>query len=488
MRLTLKLLGLFFALTLLVIAADGYLSIERERDLFLTDMRESATLVGEITAPLFSEVWRAQGRTRALGLLREINKSEARIAVRWVSLSAADGREAVPKLGPDVLRLQPPGSNRILSQETNGRLEMTMYIPVDKNDTTLGWLEMTQPYDRLQSYTRESLIRTLALGLALAIVAGGIQTVFGTRIVGRPLQLLGEHAGRIGQGDFSIREIPHSRDELETLAIAFNHMCLSLEAAIREIKTQTENRVAALEQLRHSERLATVGQLASGLAHELGTPLNVISGRAKMIVDGDLTTQESRHSSQVIMEQSGRMATIIRRLLDFARRHPTQHTSANLAGVAARAIELLRPIARKANVTFELKEVPDMPAVRLDQAQVEQAFINILVNGIHAMPEGGRIAVCVDTKPVNSDPAVGRILPRRFAFVSMADEGIGIEPENLSKIFDPFFTTKAPGAGTGLGLSIAKGIVEEHGGLIEVASSVGRGTTVTVLLPLGETT
>lgn len=488
MRLTFKLLGLFAAVTLLVIAADGYLSIERERDLFMTDMRESARLVGEITAPLFSEVWRSQGRTRALNLLREINTSEARITVKWVSLSAADGLEAVPKIEPNTLRRWERDSDLVFSYETDGRPQMSMYIPVDENDPALGWLELTQPYDNLHEYTRESLTRTLALGLALAMLAGGTQVVFGTRIVGRPLRRLEEHARRIGQGDLSTCEIPRSRDELETLATAFNLMCLNLESAIREIKTQTENRVAALEQLRHSERLATVGQIASGLAHELGTPLNVISGRAKMIVDGDLTREESLHSSQVIVEQSGRMATIIRRLLDFARRHPTQYASASLAGVVGRAIELLRPIARKANVTIELTEALDLPLVRLDQTQVEHALINILVNGIHAMPQGGRMIVSLGIRSVHSDPVIGSLPPKQFAYVSIADNGVGIEPDVLSRIFDPFFTTKAPGAGTGLGLSIAKGVIEEHGGSIEVTSTVGLGTTVIVLVPLQETT
>ena len=485
MKLTLKLIGILLVLILALVAIDGLLSVGRERELFLRKMRDNAVLLGETTAPLFKEIWLGQGPQRAFALIQEVNRSEHHIAVRWVSPDTAIDKLFAPRIAPDRIKSALGDSAAVFSFERDGREQMAVYIPVNPKDPTFGWLEMTEAYSDLHAYTRETVIRTLAFSAALVLLAGIMLLVFGTYYLGRPLQRIIEQTKRIGSGDFSRLATPVGQDEIAQLSSSLNDMSSQLAAAQDEVRLQTERRVAAIEQLRHTERLATVGRLASGIAHELGTPLNIISGRAKMIGSGQLTPDESTHSSHVIAEQSDRMAKIIRHLLDFARRRKAERAPVDLCRLCSQTIDLLQPMARKAGVNLQLSAEPDMPLVQLDFAQTQQALVNVIVNGVQAMPDGGNLTITLSQSdlPGTADRP-GR--SRRCAVITVADEGVGIPPEHLKAIFDPFFTTKEVGAGTGLGLSIAHGIIGDHGGIIDVQSTVGSGTVLTISLPLEE--
>ena len=486
MRLTFRLVAMLLVVVLVVIVLDGFLSVIREHNLFLTKMQESAVLLGETTAPLFREVWLNQGPERALGVIHEVNRSEHNITVRWVSFEAQQADRYSPLIAPERFQKAQQDSQKTLVFETKNAEKMVLYMPVDPKDHDLGWLEMSQSYADANAYIHETIIRTLILSLALVLLAGAMHLFFGTYIVGRPLQQLIEHTRRIGRGDFSPMRHDVGTAELAKLSKSLNETSMLLREANEEVRIQNERRVAAIEQLRHSERLATVGRLASGIAHELGTPLNVIAGRAKMIAGGELTPDESVNSSRIIAEQSDRMTTIIRQLLDFARRRKTERAPVDLCGLIKGTVELLRPMARKTRVTLKSDCAPDVPHVSVDQAQLQQALINVIVNGMQAMPGGGDMSVCLSRR--ETIPADGNIDngTTKWAAISVIDQGVGIPREHLQTVFDPFFTTKEVGTGTGLGLSITHGIVTEHQGRIEVESAVGEGTTVTILLPLEE--
>ena len=207
-----------------------------------------------------------------------------------------------------------------------------------------------------------------------------------------------------------------------------------------------------------------------------------------MIARGELTPDESANSSRIIAEQSDRMATIIRQLLDFARRRKTDRAPVDLKNVIQGTVDLLQPMARKAKVRLMAECTRDMPRVPVDQAQLQQALINVVVNGMQAMPNGGDIVVGLERREMTASNEMNNGHGKSCAAISVTDQGAGIPPENMATIFDPFFTTKEVGAGTGLGLSITHGIVTEHQGKIEVESTVGKGTAITILLPLEEKT
>jgi signal transduction histidine kinase len=243
---------------------------------------------------------------------------------------------------------------------------------------------------------------------------------------------------------------------------------LLLDAMRRRLATEAALRKEALTQLRHADRLTTLGRLAAGIAHELGTPLNVVLGKATLISSGRFTGDEAKKSARVIEQQADRMTTIISHLLDFARRGGTGRQPTNLRVLAFETTELLRPLAKRHGVTITC-DGPDAEA-SVNRAEIQQVLSNLLTNAIHAMPRGGPIEI---TSSVLESGALLRI----------RDEGSGIAPEVLPRIFDPFFTTKEVGQGTGLGLSVVHGIVVDHGGTIEVETELGRGTTFFLRLP-----
>jgi signal transduction histidine kinase len=258
-------------------------------------------------------------------------------------------------------------------------------------------------------------------------------------------------------------------------------MCVQLDDANRQLAVATDARIAALEQLRHADRLKTVGQLASGVAHELGTPLNVVSGRANMIARGMVEGDAVTDSARIIAEQAARIAAIIRQLLDFSRRRGPSLGPVDLRPIAARTIELLGTLARKRSVTLAVESPAAALSARVDPGQIQQVLTNLVVNGLQAMPEGGTLTIRLDRRHATPPADVGGP-SGEFATVTVEDHGAGIAPENLPRVFEPFFTTKEVGEGTGLGLSVAYGIVREHGGWIDVQSVPGQRTRFTVFL------
>jgi signal transduction histidine kinase len=244
--------------------------------------------------------------------------------------------------------------------------------------------------------------------------------------------------------------------------------------------------VPLTEQLRHAAKLTTVGRLAAGLAHELGTPLNVVSGRARMIASGRLSPEAIVEGATIIDGQAARMTRIIRQLLDFARRGPPKKATVDPAELARHAVLLLAPLAKKRDVTLrlDLGEDADATAGKVvgDGAQLEQVIANLVVNAIDASKEGGEVVLSLAEEELTPPPAHGG--PRgRYLRLDVRDRGVGISPEDQDRVFEPFFTTKDVGAGTGLGLSVVHGIVHEHGGWVAVESQVGEGARFSVYLP-----
>jgi two-component system NtrC family sensor kinase len=362
---------------------------------------------------------------------------------------------------------------------------MVVYLPISITEPALGYLEMSESFHDLNAQSDKILLRTILLSAALVLAAGIVLLTIGTYFVGHPLRQLVQRTKRIGAGDFSHDNSLSGHDELAQLSVSLNTMCDQLETAQNDIRVQSEKRVEAIQQLRHSDRLATVGRLASGVAHELGTPLNVISGRAKMLSADEQAHGESLESLRIIAQQADRMTGIIRQLLDFARHRRTQRGSTDMVGLVREIIDLLQSMARKARVEITLSTPATLPHILVDSGQIQQALINVVVNGIQAMPEGGTVAVTLSVDRKLWPKGQSRV-ERPCMVIEVADEGMGISEEHTKQIFDPFFTTKEVGSGTGLGLSITHGIIEDHDGFITVQSVIDRGTTFAIYLPMEE--
>ncbi len=224
------------------------------------------------------------------------------------------------------------------------------------------------------------------------------------------------------------------------------------------------------EQLRKTERIAELGTLASGMAHEIGTPMNVILGRAEYLLQR--TADEGmKKGLATIVTQIERITKVMNQLLAFARRRPAERQSVDLGEIVDDSLEMFQERFAQGRVTVDKAIESGMPLVNADRDQITQVLINLMVNSLHAMPDGGRLRV--DLAHEGSHVCLG-----------VSDTGHGMPEEIRSKIFEPFFTTKDFGKGTGLGLTVVKNIIEEHGGTIALESVVDKGTTFRIRLPL----
>jgi two-component system, NtrC family, sensor kinase len=341
------------------------------------------------------------------------------------------------------------------------------YIPVRIPGDQRGAVELRESLSTERAFVRAQIGQAIVTTIILALVCGLIATALGIAFVGRPVRQLVEQARRIGSGDLSGRLALRQRDEIGDLGTEMNAMSQRLAEARDQLQAETAARLRTLDQLRHADRLTTVGKLAAGVAHEVGTPLNVITGHAQLVID-DTQEPAARENAIVITQQAKRVTEIVRQLLDFARPRKPRKDRIEVGALCRNVALLLDPIARKRGVTtqFELGDVE----IHADAAQLQQVLTNLIMNAVHAMPDGGTLVL-------------GATADADHAQIWVRDTGTGIPEDVVPHIFEPFYTTKDIGEGTGLGLSVAYGIIVEHGGRIEVDTALGRGTTFTISLP-----
>ena len=240
---------------------------------------------------------------------------------------------------------------------------------------------------------------------------------------------------------------------------------------IIEQKEMEAEKVRLQKQLFHADRLATIGQLAAGVAHELNEPLGNILGFAQLAKKVPRVPEQVEQDLMKIEKASLHAREITRKLLVFARQAPSSITQVTLNQLIEDGLYFLESRCAKAGIELVREIAPDLPEIKADPSQLNQVFVNLVVNSIQAMPEGGKLTITVAVKD-------------DMVFISIGDTGCGMDKEALEKIFLPFFTTKDIGEGTGLGLSVVHGIVTSHGGTIEVESEVGKGTRFKIRLPI----
>jgi two-component system, NtrC family, sensor kinase len=485
MRLAAKLTAFILAAMLLVFSVRGYQAARGQMALAERRTRENALLVGRALRPALVEVWTREGASVALEMLSyaadRVRRTQ-QIELRFVRTSD----DPVPGVQPlvDVGRLAglAPDEERTFVENVAENETLLTYLPVVVRGHPVGALEIAGPLSERDKQFRDELMQILGRTVLAALGAFIAVAVAGFVFVGRPMRSLVAKARRIGAGDLSGPLDLQQRDEVGELAREINQMCERLAAAQMRVEEETRRRLDTSEQLRHADRLTTVGKLASGVAHELGTPLNVVSGRAKMIVRSQVQGPALLESAQAIVEQTERMTNIIKQLLGFARRREPRRTRESLRGVVSRTLSLLAPMAQKANVAFHPIEIDPEPFAEIDVAQIEQAVTNLVVNAIQAMPQGGALTIR-SCEEVVSPPAGVSAVAGAYVAIHVEDTGVGMTSEQLRHAFEPFFTTKEVGNGTGLGLSVAHGIVRDHGGWIAASSAVDKGSRFSIYLP-----
>ncbi len=255
---------------------------------------------------------------------------------------------------------------------------------------------------------------------------------------------------------------PGRNDEVSRLVAAFNRMA-------NEIGTRQE-------QLLQSRKMASIGTFTSGIAHELNNPVNNISLIVESLIERKHTMNSDERDQLYndLMEQADRTSAIVRNLLDFSRQEQRRVEPTSIEEILDKTVLLLKNELKLNRIKFSKQVVGEIPEIQLDRSSFQQVFLNLLVNSIQAMPDGGEIAATLDGR--NS---------KKEIVIEICDTGVGIAEEHIDRIFDPFYTTKREGEGTGLGLSVTYGIIEQHGGKIQVRRRKSRGTCFTIHLPTG---
>jgi signal transduction histidine kinase len=487
---------LFLIVTLIVVsvtlAYDSFL-LQRERGTLIAQLEREVSLMSRaLEGPL--QVWVRTGRVQQFeALLRDIRLAVAATcagvydgAGRLVLASTTDPAEADDASDcPEALdtegaieatlsRWSPLGTFKILTPLARDTTEEAVTLKLVLPSTVI-----TDPLRRQRS------IIFMERGLVLA----GIGAVLWLAIsvsVSRPIRRLVHGVEEISRGKLDTQIVATSRTEIGALARAFNRMVQSLREAQDRSRAEEERRVAVERQLRHADKLAVIGKLASELAHEVGTPLNVISGRARMLrrdlSDGDPRTE----NLDIIRIQVDRISRVIRRFLEAGRAPRMHKKTADLAAIVREVATFVAPEVRRKGVHLALPVPSRLPAITADPDGLSQVILNLLMNALAAVPRGGRISVSLAQADAPAgDPLHDAAEPRPAAGVEIcvSDNGHGIEPAIQGRIFDPFFSTK-PEEGSGLGLSICRDICREHGGDIAVDSRPGNGTRVRVWLPV----
>jgi len=359
------------------------------------------------------------------------------------------------------------------------------YEPIkDLNNQIIGMLYvgmLEKPYIDLRNNVM--LTFTGMAGLTSIILLLILSAITSTII--KPLQGMVQATQRIAQGELNHRVAVDWRDEIGQLAESFNRMTENLKLAnenliqwSKTLERRVEERTRELKEMQdylvQSEKLASLGKMAAGIAHEINNPLTSILINTHLLLEKleKLDKKDEFYENlSLIAEETSRCTQIVRGLLEFARESKPQKTQTDINDLIEKTVLLLENKASFQNIRIVKQLKPDLPLILVDRAKIQQVFWNFMINACEAMPHGGQITITTDLSE-----------NKKAIEIRFIDTGVGIPPEHINKIFDPFFTTKP--SGTGLGLAICYGIIQQHNGAIEVKSEPGRGTVFTLYLPL----
>ena len=340
-----------------------------------------------------------------------------------------------------------------------------------------GAIELVQLASGVEERVRAAIFEVVVrLGTVLICVAVLIGLVLQRQVL-RPLSRLMDGIQRLGHGE-ARQPLPVERsDELGRLAAAFNTMAEHLDTARQKLVEETERALELERQVRHAQTVAVAGRLATALAHEIGTPLNIISGRAETVLRAMPAGDRRREELSVIVDQIDRISGMIRSLLDTVRPAKADIQHVDVGAVVQGLLPLLRHAARARGTPLTANLPTSLPPVLCDPNQLQQILINLVVNAVEATDGAGTVRIAVDSEQQDGRAGIA---------IRVHDHGPGIAPDLRARVFQPFFTTKPPGQGTGLGLTICRDIVKEHAGTIRIEDAPEGGTTVAVWLPVAD--
>ncbi len=477
MRLALKLTMVITALTVIVLVLQAQLRLARELDLLEASIRTDQHLIGATILPTVAEALDVGGMPAAKAVIARADESERAVRLRLVDLrDEAPAADRPDIRDPEVISTVRSHREVVAhrSKEHQSAALLYTYLPVTDDDHGVA-IELMKSLRSLDEFSARAY-RDLLFNI---LIVGGFSVAFsiviGWSLIGRRVEQLVGMARAVGRGEYP--EAPHFRqsDELSSLAAELTAMVELLRRSDAQLEQEARRRESAVAELRHADRLATIGTLMANVAHDVGTPLNVISARAKMIARGTVEGDAILTNAKVVAEQADRVASTIRRFLDYARRSVGERAAGSIQRIAEDARSLVESFAQERGVELRVQVEHGDTVVHCDPQQVLQALANILINGIQVSGRGS---------PVTIQANVREDAGERYAVFEIIDQGPGMSDEVLARATEAFFSTKGAGEGTGLGLAIAEGIARDHNGRLKIARVPSGGASVAIWLPL----
>jgi two-component system, NtrC family, sensor histidine kinase HydH len=479
-------LNLYLSLIIIIVLSGyGYFHIITRRDILIRKMKVEVGSIGQ-TLKVSLEKISLHETGYVQDLIDAVEEHEKTLGVVvydqrknlvFRSHSLEEGMESYLELIKSSIK-----ENR--TQEQFGKYKKTpvfLYtFPLkDQKGKNFGGVTILQHTSFMEEDIRRA--KWTIFTVILVLIGGTLAlVVFLTRKwITQPISRLMVGINDLAKGNLNTRIDLKSGDELSDLAGAFDQMAIDLKKAQERIIQEAETKLELERSLRQSEKLATVGQLASGLAHEIGTPLNIIGGRAELIKRKLEDKEGAQKNLDIIVQQTERITKIIQQLLGFVRKKKPEQKTLRISTLLETTLAFLDHQIQKQKVNVVREISDDLPSVIGDPDQLQQVFLNLILNAIQSMPEGGILHLSVSSKWIPKEGIEdGR---RQYVVVSVTDTGIGMEKEVVQNIFNPFFTTKD--TGTGLGLMVSQGIVQDHEGWIDVESELGKGSMFKIYLP-----
>lgn len=468
----LKLTLVLTAWTLIVLSGYGYYRMKHALAWVEGDLRRDELLVGSVLRPAVEQAFASGGREAAQEVVDVANRSERLVRIHIVEREVTDTT-------PDGL------SDYIYLPTQDAPESLVSYLPLTLDSEVPLALQLTVSLDEERVLASNTLQDLGVVLLLIGVCSFGLATWVGWRIVGQPVGALVTLARQVGAGQVPGHVELRGRDELVDLASEMNRM-VELLSASRKREVEEAARAGQLqEHLRNADRLATMGMLMARVAHDVGTPLNVIGSRLDRVLTGRATGDAALRDVRIANEQTERITAAIRSLLDFAHRAEVAHSDIAPEELLRRTHELLVTVARARSVKLvtDLSRAPRLK-LRTDPQLALQALTNVCVNAIHASPSGGEVTLRVDAPEGAEPPPSAMAAPGPFLRYSVEDHGPGLPEGKQHLIFELFFTTKPVGEGTGLGLPIARSISQDLGGWLEAHPVTPSGTRFDFYLPV----
>ncbi len=481
MRLALKFTLTLVLVVVTVLTAQGFFETQRSMEHYETLIEESQAELGAILHDALVRIWDASGWEAALAFLAEVEKDRRDTEIRWTWLEEQPREEYRPRVSLERLQSLLDGERPIVIDRSTRQGVIITYKPVRLKGLPLGAIEFVRSIERERALMRDEIRAQVISTALLILIYAVLATLLGRAWVGRPIAALITHAKSVGAGEFRVASDVSQKDEIGQLAREMNLMSDHLLLARGQAAQEREARLASEQRLMHADRLASVGRVAAAVIHDAGTPLNVISGRAAMIADGEVTGDQVLDSAGRISQQAERITNMVRRVLNFSRKDASERSEQDIPELIRDTAEFIEPFASKSKVRIKLEAKEPMRSLVQPQ-QIRQVVVNLVTNAVQAMPNGGEIRIETRSELRTSPESTGGA-PLEYVSIAVSDDGPGISPETKSIIFEPFYTTKQQGEGTGLGLAVCRDIVNAHGGWIELSGEPGQGATFTCYLP-----